>query len=816
MKGNVIELTKVFDGASNELVIPVYQRNYDWQERHCERLVEDLEDIARKGLANHFFGVVVFQPEGSFRRIIIDGQQRITTSSLLMLALVHGAAAGEIDLDPGTAHRIRKSYLMRDDDCAELSAKIKLKPVKNDQEAYNRIFGEGSLGEPIETSSITANYRFFRRRLRASDISGDELWSAFEKLEVMYLDLQATDDPQRIFESLNSTGLALAEADKIRNAILMGLDIATQRHLYEHYWNVIEVNVGYKTDAFIRAYLTTKLEQAPRKDRVYEVFQNYRKKNDLDARELLEEMREYSISLRDFVHATTGVPAADQRLKRFQLLNIDVVQPFMLPVLKEVREGTISPADFTRIVEIVDTYIARRMLFGVQTTGLNKSFATLYRELARKRQPDVDFADVLIHTLLQRNGASGYFPRDEDVANSLASLPVYKLRKSYRTYLFHCLENTDSKDVVDVAGGLESGELSVEHIMPQTLTEQWREELGPNWERVHRTWIHSLGNLTITGYNTSYSNRSFADKKSMRGGFAVTPYRLNDDVKNAERWDESAMAARTERLTQRALDYWVMPSTDFSPPMREYDTVTLAEDFRPVNLKVRSFDVGDGDVFVGSWAELTNLLLGHLASEQRDAFLAYARNNPNFVIATGNEVPEGVILREVAPAVYLRGTFSAMQSLGVVRAACRHMEKDLDRVTISYYPSETVEEDARENTPVKEPEGIVEALSQASAQLAQTPDVTSEQLLDLLKPFLKLAEKRFVTSRLTPQELSSLQGRKDLGDVADATLGSAVVQVLDTWRNIPNAELHELVAPVAVMCRWVEELHVRFTDGGTT
>lgn len=801
MKGSVINLTKVFDGASNELVIPVYQRNYDWQERHCERLVEDLEEISAKGYPNHFFGAVVCQPVDSFCSVIIDGQQRITTSSLLMLALVHGAEAGEISLDPTTARKIRKSFLMKDDDESdEPGAKIKLKPVKNDQAAYNRLFGEGL--ELIESSSITANYRFFRQRLQQSPVTGDDLWCAFGKLEVMFLDLEASDDPQRIFESLNSTGLALAEADKIRNAILMGLDPKTQQRLYENYWNVIEENVGYNTDQFIRHYLTTKLEQAPRNDRIYESFQKYRKSSGRDAQDVLAELLEYSISLRDYLNANTGVPAADKRLQRFLLLGIDVVQPFMLPVLKEVRQGTIGQDDFARVVEVLDTYFARRIFCRVPTMGLNKLFATLYRELTRKREDGVDFSDVLVHTLLNRTRSS-YFPRDEDVAEALATVPLFNIPKKYRMYTFHCLENIDSRDVTDVVSGIESGELSIEHIMPQTLTKQWKEELGPDWERIHTTWLHRLANLTITGYNSSYSNRSFAEKKTMAGGFDVTPYRLNDDIKRVDTWSEEALEQRTKTLTQRALGYWPMPSTDFSPIAPVVSSFQLSDDFDPTNLRARSYDTGEGEVLVKSWREVLTGVLAYAAREQREKFMLFARENKNLLIPEDGDPRSDAESALVAPGVYLRWWMSSRSTLEMLSAVYERVGLDPETLTITYH-GEAVKQDAPE--PV---DPFRAAVLHANQTSEACPEASSVEIIEIVQPMLDNLPQKLQAKELTPHELSDLQGVRDLGEVPDAVIASAVVQVVKQWQALAPA-MHEYIAPVPAVSRWIRELGTRF------
>lgn len=266
---------KIFSQTGTSLQIPVYQRNYDWGVPQCERLVDDLEALARsdpREHPKHFFGSVVGQPEGSWLWIVIDGQQRLTTVSLLMVAIVHAVRSGDLELSPadGLVANLN-NYLLVDSNPHDL--KFKLKPVKNDAAAYRALFGPEE--DFIASSNVTANYRYFRTRLAKTGLTATEIRDAIERLEVMHLDLEAHDDPQRIFESLNSTGLDLSESDKIRNLVLMNQPSAEQTRLYEQRWNPIEENVDYHTDWFIRWYLTTKTNKSPRESDVFEASKRF-------------------------------------------------------------------------------------------------------------------------------------------------------------------------------------------------------------------------------------------------------------------------------------------------------------------------------------------------------------------------------------------------------------------------------------------------------------------------------------------------------------------------------------------------------------
>lgn len=373
MRGNVKDIFTIFDGTDRELIIPVYQRNYDWGEKQCERLYDDLVDVIRKDRPKHFFGAVVGRPETGFAWVVIDGQQRLTTTSLLMLALSNSLAQGTInsDEDPELAQKIRRNYLEGAGSSIAKETKLKLKPVKHDLEAYQRLLtGE----EPVENSSVTANYRYFVDRIALGELTGDELWTAIRRLEAMILDLEPHDDPQRIFESLNSTGKELKESDKIRNLVLMGLPTKKQEHLYEYFWNRIEQNVHFDTDAFVRFFLVSRTRKTPRFDAVYDAFKEYLESTEASVEEVLQTMRDYSENFRDLNAASTGVARADARLRRFNLLRHEVAMPALMPLLGDYRSGEIAADDFAATIELVDAYLFRRLVVGIPSNALSKIF----------------------------------------------------------------------------------------------------------------------------------------------------------------------------------------------------------------------------------------------------------------------------------------------------------------------------------------------------------------------------------------------------------------------------------------------------------
>ena len=294
MKGSEQRLVEYMDGAKKRFVIPVYQRNYDWKMENCKQLFDDLVKIIRNGRKSHFFGsiVSVYNPDGrNSEYLIIDGQQRLTTVSLLFLAM-YNLIENKIIVpkEQSLAQQLYEDFLV--DKYQPKETRIKLKPVKNDSKAFGKLFDESS--EHIQNSNLTVNYNYFYDRIQRNEISIDELFDAICRLEIISIQLNQDDNPQLIFESLNSTGLALSEGDKIRNFILMGLPTKQQEDFYEKYWNRIEECTGYDVSAFTRDYLSVKQTAIPQINRVYYTFKAFVEENSIETEALLAELLKYA------------------------------------------------------------------------------------------------------------------------------------------------------------------------------------------------------------------------------------------------------------------------------------------------------------------------------------------------------------------------------------------------------------------------------------------------------------------------------------------------------------------------------------------
>ena len=336
MKGDAQPLIKFFDGSDKRFIIPLYQRNYDWKEENCEQLFNDLLNLHESNRKSHFFGSIVssIQP-GTEDRYIIDGQQRITTVSLLLIAMVNAQKEGLIEaVDSKLVEKIFKRYLV--DEYQEDERKVKLKPIKKDMEAFDALLYK-SREQYIKESNVTRNYDFFYDRVIRSGLTIDELFETIKKLEVINIRLDADDDPQLIFESLNSTGLDLSEADKIRNYLLMSLSPTEQDDLYNRFWNPIEVFTKYDPSSFVRDYLTMKQGKIGRIDKIYFIFKEYAEGNNMARADLLEDIHHYAKIYSQIDNAKAGTDKLNQKLSQLiQQLHILSLWLFLIMLQKTI------------------------------------------------------------------------------------------------------------------------------------------------------------------------------------------------------------------------------------------------------------------------------------------------------------------------------------------------------------------------------------------------------------------------------------------------------------------------------------------------
>lgn len=381
MTGSELKLVSYMQGSNKRFVIPVYQRNYDWKTENCKQLFDDLIKIEKNHRKSHFFGsiVSVFNPDGANEEfLVIDGQQRLTTVSLLFLAMYNAMEQKLVIPDKASlSERIYSEYLV--DKYQDEETRIKLKPVKNDRVAFRKLFNNTE--EYVKESNLTTNYLYFYERIQKQEITVDELFDAICRLEIINIKLNQDDNPQLIFESLNSTGVALSEGDKIRNFILMGLPANLQNKYYEDYWNKIEVCTDYDVSAFIRDYLSVKQQATPSMNKVYFTFKSFVEENALETEALLIELLDYAKRYQILLKGGTSNKELNSCIYCLNRLETTVTRPFFLEILRMNEQGKLSIEDTAQIFRITENYLFRRMICEVPTNALNKIFLLLHKEI---------------------------------------------------------------------------------------------------------------------------------------------------------------------------------------------------------------------------------------------------------------------------------------------------------------------------------------------------------------------------------------------------------------------------------------------------
>ena len=617
MNGNAQKLIKYMDGASKRFIIPVYQRNYDWKMEHCKQLYDDLVKVIRQNRKSHFFGSIVsVQSEtGTMEEfLIIDGQQRLTTISLLLLAIYHLLCSGKmVSHDRQLTDKILKKYLI--DEYEPEEKRIKLKPIKNDQKAFGILFDKDE--ERIPDSNLTINYQYFYDRIQREELSIDELFDAICRLEIINISLNHEDNPQLIFESLNSTGLDLSEGDKIRNYILMGLPNDQQTKFYEKYWNRIETHTDYDVSSFVRDYLSIKQQSTPNMNSVYPAFKKYvedAEQADIEPllKDLLEYAKRYALLLRGG-HSNERLNGCIYRLNR---LSTSVTRPFLLEALRLRENGVLSTDELVEIFQFTESYLFRRTICDLPTNALNKIFLLLHREIIRMDGSEENYAEKFKYALLSKKERARY-PSDEEFAECMSTRNIYGMNPKNKLYLFERLENAGTGETKDVWGHLDRGEYSIEHIMPQHLTAAWVTALGEEHEMIHINWLHRLANLTLTAYNSRYSNSPFADKRDMAHGFKDSGLRVNQWIGQKDKWGLPELEERDQLLRNRVIGIWPYPTSSYHPPEKQMDSVSLDEDIILTGRILSKYSFKGAEQPVASWADMYQQVITMLHSENK-------------------------------------------------------------------------------------------------------------------------------------------------------------------------------------------------------
>lgn len=583
MKAEAVEFLAFLNVQKTQFIIPPYQRSYSWDKEHCEKLWQDIEKIStNEKIKAHFIGSIVYIKDDIYHQssinklLVIDGQQRLTTLTLLLEAL---REITNDEIGGFSQAEIRDYYLINQ--YGKNEEKYKLILTQNDKDTLIALIDKDK-AQPKETSiKLQSNFDFFKEKLEQNKDKLEAICKGINKLLIIDVSLErGKDDPQLIFESMNSTGKDLSQADLIRNYVLMDLAPEEQNGFYEKYWRIMETEFGenfnkdkkekQSFDYFVRHYLTIKNEgNIPNLDKIYESFKEYKQNQNINTQDLLVDLQRYA----HFYCAMAFKKEEDKELyaifENLKALDCEVAYPFLLELYRDYEENILSKNDFLEILKLIENYILRRAVCGIPTNALNKVFASFIKNIKKEQYLE----SVKAYFNLQKGNA--IFPNDKVFNEALIHKDIYTRFKK-KTYLFDKLENFDRKEKIDI------NEYTFEHIMPQNInnSREWQNELGENWQEIHEKYLHTLGNLTLTGYNSEYSNKSFREKQNMKGGFKESPFRLNNGLKNIESWNEASMKQRAKELAKDALKIWTYPKIDKEilenyKPKKEQYTFTL-------------------------------------------------------------------------------------------------------------------------------------------------------------------------------------------------------------------------------------------------
>lgn len=540
---------------SPQFVIPIYQRTYSWSEKECLQLWEDiLRTGSNDAITAHFVGSIVYVEKGLYSvssqspLLVIDGQQRLTTVTLLIEAVARALGDDE-PIEGYSAKKLRNYFLLNP--LEEGEKKYKLILSQTDKTSLTALLDQSPELPKDFSVRIKANFDFFVSKVAEEKDNLAAVCKGIAKLILVDISLNRDqDNPQLIFESLNSTGRELSQADLIRNFILMGLEHGLQTKLYDQYWRPMEKDFGQEGyadyfDSFMRHYLTVKTGVIPKENEVYDAFKQYARS--LSVEPLVADIRTFA----KYYCAIALGAENDSELKMafhdLKELKVDVAFPLLLEFYQDYDKKVLSSDELLKVVRLVESYVFRRAICDIPTNSMNKTFATFSRDLKKDRYLESVYANFLLLPSYRR------FPEDGEFKEKLKLKDIYNFRS--RSYWLRRLENYDRKERVPV------DEFTIEHVMPQNenLSVEWRQELGTDWERIQKTYLHTLGNLTLTGYNSEYSDKPFIDKKNMKGGFLESPLRLNKEIASKDHWREEDILSRAETLSTQATRVWVAP-----------------------------------------------------------------------------------------------------------------------------------------------------------------------------------------------------------------------------------------------------------------
>ncbi|NHA57413.1 hypothetical protein BGL65_07275 [Helicobacter pylori] len=561
MKAREATLLEFFEqNQTNQFVIPIYQRLYSWKKEQCEQLWDDIIKIGGNDKMNgHFIGSILYarvDDTHSSPLLIIDGQQRLTTITLLFIAL-RNHLSEEVEILEKFSRKEIESYLINSDKDGD--KKFRLILSESDKDTLLSLIDKNKRKPSEPSLKIVENFELFEKWIRKNTDKLETIFKGLEKLMIVWIALKKEkDDPQLIFESMNSKGIELTQTDLIRNYIVMETEVKKQEDFYNQYWRAMEENFKQSEkqskredlfNKFVRHYLTIKMGDIPNINKVYEAFKRYQQKERIEIEDLLKDLQKYCGYFCQIAFKKEADKDLNKALSFLVDLERDVVYPLLLELYSDYSDGVLSKQDFIPIIALTESYICRRAVCGLGTNSLNKIFPSFTKKIDKKQY--LKSVEKHFGSLKGKQR----FPNNDEFKDLFITIDFYHFKEN--KYFFERLENFNTKEPVNTQ------ECTIEHIMPQTLTSsEWQRDLGENFQAIHDKYLHTIGNLTLTGYNPEYSNNSFQEKRDMEKGFKQSSLKLNQSLKDLEVFGEKEIEKRANDLADWALKIWTYPKLE--------------------------------------------------------------------------------------------------------------------------------------------------------------------------------------------------------------------------------------------------------------
>lgn len=550
MEAKKIRILDFIGKGKKTFNIPVYQRNYDWQEENCKKLFTDIENIIKHNEEiEHFLGTVVYvltKIERDYEEyVLIDGQQRITSISLLLKAL------HEKIISEDTKESIWEQYLINKKSPDNI--RIRLKPIESDSVSYKQLIDNN---DDSSNSNVCRNYKIFKELLENSHYSAEQIYSALYKIELVTIKLEKdkkSENPQLIFESLNSTGLSLTQADLIRNYLLMNSEYEKQTVLYKNFWLKIEIELtNKKISDFIRDFLTMKTGKIANKNKVYDDFKEYmRIQKELNEEAVLEELVTYSKYYNWFLNPNSNNEKINEKLKHFKYLKNTTVYPLLLSIFEDTYYYKKLDEDkLLKIIDLLISYIFRRTICGYKTSSINKVFASIPKKIL-ENQNEKDIYFKIEKNLMERR-LETIFPRDEEFKLNFIKYNFEKNKELLR-YTLKELEQKVSNNVIN-----DTSNLNIEYIMPENLNSEWKLELGEKkFENTHLEYLGTIGNSSLIENDLLRYNKNFKTKKEF---YQKSNIEITRNINNYQVWTDNEIKNRAEQLYEKSKEIWSIPA----------------------------------------------------------------------------------------------------------------------------------------------------------------------------------------------------------------------------------------------------------------